>query len=74
VSLGSILAVTALTLATIALHEPTSIITATSAVAVLIILRHRENIGRLWRGTELRLYGADVRGAHAVTETEKETE
>jgi glycerol-3-phosphate acyltransferase PlsY len=55
VSLGSILGVAALTIATVALHEPASIIAATGAAAVLIILRHRENIERLWRGTELRL-------------------
>jgi acyl phosphate:glycerol-3-phosphate acyltransferase len=74
VSLGSILAAMAMTLAAYAFHEPASIVAATGAVAILIIARHRENIRRLWRGTELRIYGADVRGAHVVADTDKETE
>lgn len=55
VSLGSLLGAIALTIATCALGEPAAIVAAAGAAAALIIWRHRENIARLRRGTELRI-------------------
>jgi acyl phosphate:glycerol-3-phosphate acyltransferase len=55
VSLGSILGAIALVVAMVARREPAGVIGATALVALIIILRHRENIGRLRRGTELRM-------------------
>ena len=55
VSLGSILGAIALVVSTVVRHEPAGVIGATAVVALIIILRHRENIERLRRGTELRV-------------------
>jgi len=55
VSLGSLLGAIALTVAALALVEPAPIVAAAGAAAALIIWRHRENIGRLRRGEELRI-------------------
>lgn len=70
VSLGSILGALALAVSVIALREPVVVSAAAVAVATVIILRHRENIARLRRGTELRVDSADVRGDHAITHEE----
>jgi glycerol-3-phosphate acyltransferase PlsY len=67
VSLGSILGAIALAVSVVALREPPSVIAGTVVAAVVIVWRHRENIARLRRGTELRVAAADVRGEHAVT-------
>jgi glycerol-3-phosphate acyltransferase PlsY len=66
VSLGSILGAIALVVSMVVRHEPAGVIGATAVVALVIILRHRENIGRLRRGTELHVDSADVRGEHAI--------
>jgi glycerol-3-phosphate acyltransferase PlsY len=55
VSLGSILGAIALVVSMVVRHEPAGVIGATAVVALIIILRHRENILRLRRGTELRM-------------------
>ena len=68
VSLGSILAVIALAIAAAVWREPMPVIAGAAAVATLITLRHRENIRRLLRGTELRMGREDLRGHHAGTE------
>jgi glycerol-3-phosphate acyltransferase PlsY len=67
VSLGSILGAIALAVSAMFLREQPAVIAATIVTAVVIIWRHRENIRRLRRGTELRVDAADVRGEHAVT-------
>ena len=54
----------------VVLREPSGVIGAAALVAMVIILRHRENIARLRRGTELRVDSADVRGDHAITHKE----
>ncbi|HVY61479.1 MAG TPA: glycerol-3-phosphate 1-O-acyltransferase PlsY [Planctomycetota bacterium] len=70
VSLGSILAALALPLALFAtvgkaaLHERLPALLASSAIAVLVTARHRENLVRLLSGTERRL------GAPAASESE----
>jgi len=66
VSLGSILGAIALVVSMVVRHEPAGVIGATAVVALIIILRHRENITRLRRGTELHVDSADVRGEHAI--------
>jgi glycerol-3-phosphate acyltransferase PlsY len=58
VSLGSIIAAATFPLIAYALHDYHSspaILAAMSAIAVLIIIKHRENIRRLLAGTENRL-------------------
>jgi glycerol-3-phosphate acyltransferase PlsY len=55
VSVGSLLGAIALTIAAYAFHEPTAIVAAAVAAAVIITWRHRENIARLRRGTEPRV-------------------
>jgi glycerol-3-phosphate acyltransferase PlsY len=60
VSLGSILAAAALPAALCWLERdsfPTPALLLSAAVALLVILRHHQNIGRLWAGTESR-FGA----------------
>jgi acyl phosphate:glycerol-3-phosphate acyltransferase len=55
VSLGSLFAAIAVTIAAFAFHEPASIVAVAAIVAALITLRHAENIARLRRGTEPRM-------------------
>lgn len=55
VSLGSILAAACVPLGALLFRYPAPSIVASLAVAVLIIARHHENIGRLLAGTERRL-------------------
>ncbi len=55
VSVGSLLGAIALAIAALALGEPAAIVASAGAAATLIIWRHRENIARLRRGTELRV-------------------
>jgi glycerol-3-phosphate acyltransferase PlsY len=62
VSLGSLLGALALALAAAAFHEPWFMVAAAGTAALVVIFRHRENIARLWRGTELRVGSADIRG------------
>ena len=64
VSLGSIVAAAAFPLIAYALHDYHSspeILTATCAIAALIILKHRENIRRLLAGTEPRFASKKTR-------------
>jgi glycerol-3-phosphate acyltransferase PlsY len=65
VSLGSMLGAIALTIAALALGEPTGIVAAAGATAALIVWRHRKNIARLRHGTELPIGGAPARGRHS---------
>jgi glycerol-3-phosphate acyltransferase PlsY len=55
VSLGSIAAVAVLPAAAGALGAPGSEVAALAGCAVIVIARHRGNIGRLWRGEEPHL-------------------
>jgi len=55
VSLGSIAAALALPLAALALGYHGWVVGCAGALAALIVLRHRGNIGRMLRGTEHRL-------------------
>jgi glycerol-3-phosphate acyltransferase PlsY len=55
VSLGSILASVALGPIAWALDAPTPVITAAVGATVVILIRHRSNLGRLTAGTERRL-------------------
>jgi len=54
-SLGSLLGAWALAIAAVVLRLPWTLIAAAAVAASLVTFRHRENIARLWRGTELRL-------------------
>jgi glycerol-3-phosphate acyltransferase PlsY len=58
VSLGSIAAVAVLPAAAGALGAPGGEVAALSGCAVVVIARHRANIGRLWRGEEPHLGAA----------------
>lgn len=56
VSLGSIAAALSLPIAAFVLRRyPGVFVAAAGVVALVIVARHRENIERLWRGTERRL-------------------
>ena len=56
VSLGSIAAALSVPIAAVVLRRyPGPFVAAAAAVALVIVARHRENIARLWRGTERRL-------------------
>jgi acyl phosphate:glycerol-3-phosphate acyltransferase len=55
VSLGSIAAVAVLPAAAGALGAPGREVAALAGCAVIVIARHRDNIGRLWRGEEPHL-------------------
>ena len=58
VSLGSIAAVAVLPAAAGALGAPGREVAALAGCAVIVIARHRRNIGRLWRGEEPHLGAA----------------
>lgn len=60
VSLASILASAALPSFAYAASSPRPVVAAAVATAVLIVLRHRTNLGRLWLGTERRLFTANT--------------
>jgi len=55
VSLGSVVAMVVLPPAAGFLHAPRSVVLAAAATAVLVVLRHLENLKRLARGQESRL-------------------
>jgi len=56
VSLGSIAAALSVPIAAVILRRyPEPFVAAAAAVALVIVARHRENIARLWSGTERRL-------------------
>ncbi len=57
VSLGSLVAVIALVIATAASGEPLPYTYAAAVVCVVVFLRHRENIQRLLNGTEAKVGG-----------------
>jgi glycerol-3-phosphate acyltransferase PlsY len=59
VSLGSLVAVIALVIATVARREPLPYTYAAAVVCVVVFLRHRENIQRLLNGTEAKIGGAE---------------
>ncbi len=65
-SLGSLLGAWALVIAATVFRLPWALIGAAAAAATLVTVRHRQNIARLRRGTELRVDGADIRGEHEV--------
>ena len=60
VSLGSVLASAALPSFAYAMSNPQPIVVAALATALLIVLRHRTNLGRLWLGTVRRLFTAET--------------
>ncbi len=65
VSLGSVLAALSLPFTTWWLVQPATggnhlYVLPWALLAVLVILKHRENIGRLLRGTEAKLWGSKV--------------
>jgi len=55
VSLGSLLGAACVPLGALALGAPPAVVVAAALIAALVILRHRENIGRLLAGNEHRL-------------------
>jgi len=55
ISLGSLIATLALAPIALALGSSAAVVGAAGAVAVLIVFRHRTNIGRLLAGTERRI-------------------
>ncbi len=55
VSLASMLASIALTVAAACLHQPPLILGACATVMVFVIIRHRANISRLLAGTESKV-------------------
>lgn len=55
VSLGSVMAALCVPLGGLMLGYPPAFVVASLAVAVLIVVRHRDNIARLFSGTERRL-------------------
>ena len=55
VSLGSLLGATGVPVVALVLGYPARSVIAAVCVALIIVLRHRENIGRLLSGTENRL-------------------
>jgi glycerol-3-phosphate acyltransferase PlsY len=55
VSLGSIVAAVAVPIGALAWHYPVASVTAGALVACIILARHRDNIARLFDGTERRL-------------------
>jgi glycerol-3-phosphate acyltransferase PlsY len=55
VSLGSLLAAACVPLGSIVLGYPRATVVATGVVAAIVVARHRENIARLFAGTERRL-------------------
>lgn len=57
VSLASMAAAATLPVVTVVLHQPAPVSTAALIVAVLIVVRHRDNLSRLRAGTE-RKFGA----------------
>lgn len=58
VSLGSVLAMALLPpVAGVLFRAPRAVVLAAAATAVLIVLKHRENLGRLARGEERKLGG-----------------
>lgn len=57
ISLGSVLAATTAPLLTVLLNRPPSLIVCAFAIGALIIWRHRENLRRIFSGTENR-FGA----------------
>jgi acyl phosphate:glycerol-3-phosphate acyltransferase len=55
ISLGSMVSVTALAPAAYLAHAPVPVVLAAAVTAVIVVERHRANIGRLQAGTERRL-------------------
>ncbi len=55
VSVGSIFAAATIPITQVVIHQPLGAVLAGAAVALLIVLRHRGNIQRLFRGQEHRL-------------------
>jgi len=55
ISLGSLLASIALPPLAYVVGSPAPAVIAAGAAAVLIVVRHRSNLGRLWTRTERRL-------------------
>jgi glycerol-3-phosphate acyltransferase PlsY len=55
ISLGSIVATLAVGPIAWSLGAPSAVVGAASAVAALVVFRHRSNIDRLWRGRERRI-------------------
>ena len=72
VSVGSIAAAIALAIAVFFFHADPVLRAITVAVALLVIIRHRTNIGRVMRGEESRIWGAPKAGEPA-DETETDT-
>jgi glycerol-3-phosphate acyltransferase PlsY len=54
VSVGSALGALAAPAAALLLGEPRAVVAACAAMAVVIVVRHLDNLGRLRRGTEPR--------------------
>jgi acyl phosphate:glycerol-3-phosphate acyltransferase len=62
VSLGSLLAAVGVPIAALALGYPRAAVLASAVIALIIVGRHHENIGRLINGTESRV-GERVKNA-----------
>jgi glycerol-3-phosphate acyltransferase PlsY len=55
ISVGSVLASTALPPIAYAMGTPTPVVVTAAATAALIVFRHRSNLARVWLGTERRI-------------------
>jgi len=64
VSLGSVLAAVTLPLVLVWKGAPPGVLLVWAAISLLVIVKHRENIRRLLKGTESPLWGARKEGTH----------
>ena len=56
VSVGSIAGAVTLTVAAVMLGAPTAVVVGAGAAALIVVHRHRDNLGRLFAGTECRVW------------------
>jgi glycerol-3-phosphate acyltransferase PlsY len=64
VSLGSVMAAVALPLLLMLKGAPPLVLLLWAGLSLIVILKHHENIRRLWKGTESPLWGAKKESAH----------
>ena len=64
VSLGSVMAALALPLILAWKGAPAVVLLLWAGISLIVIVKHHENIRRLWKGTESPLWGAKKESAH----------
>jgi len=64
VSLGSVMAAVALPLLLMWKGATPLVLLLWTGLSLIVILKHHENIRRLWKGTESPLWGAKKESAH----------